>query len=152
MGSIRKSGGFTQIELIIALVIVGVLAVIALPAYQSYLTKAKNSQAIRDIGAISSTISRYFTANNAYPPDLSTLLGSAPLDPWGNPYVYTELASGANKNLRRQDKKLNPLNSDYDLFSVGPNGVWQKQITQKDSADDIIRAGNGGFIGLASDF
>jgi general secretion pathway protein G len=52
----------------------------------------------------------------------------------------------------RKDHALNPINSDYDLYSLGKNGVSKKQISQKDSVDDIIRARDGGFIGLAADF
>jgi general secretion pathway protein G len=52
----------------------------------------------------------------------------------------------------RKDHKLNPINSDFDLYSMGRNGTSQTQISQKDSLDDIIRANNGGFVGLASDF
>jgi general secretion pathway protein G len=52
----------------------------------------------------------------------------------------------------RKDHKLNPINTNYDLYSMGKDGVTKMQITQKDSVDDIIVAGDGGFVGLASDF
>jgi hypothetical protein len=40
---------------------------------------------------------------------------------------------------------------DFDLYSVGKDGASSKQITGAKGRDDIIRAGNGGFIGLAKD-
>ena len=52
----------------------------------------------------------------------------------------------------RKDHKLNPINSDFDLYSMGKNGVSKTQISNKDSLDDVIRANNGGFVGRASDF
>jgi len=52
----------------------------------------------------------------------------------------------------RKDHKLNPINSDYDLFSMGRNQKFKTQISNKDSLDDIIRANDGGFIGVAQDF
>jgi general secretion pathway protein G len=73
------------------------------------------------------------------------------LDPWGQPYrYYNILANG--KGHARKDHALNPLNRDFDLYSVGPDGQTKPQITQKDSLDDVIRANDGVFIGVAADF
>ena len=75
----------------------------------------------------------------------SRILGSSP-------YFYTKLAGVNGHGGARKDHKLNPINSDYDLFSAGKNGVFKPQVSQKDSLDDIIRARDGGFIGLAEEF
>jgi general secretion pathway protein G len=147
-----NSNGFSLIELLIVLVVAGVLAAIALPAYQSYMLRLKNNQAILDIGDISSKIGRYYTANNAYPASLASLLGSTPSDPWGNPYQYLNIAAGVSKGKIRKDKNINPLNSDYDLYSMGADGLTSLPLTAAKSQDDIVRAGNGGFIGLATGF
>jgi general secretion pathway protein G len=72
-------------------------------------------------------------------------------DPWGQPYQYYNIAANG-KGGARKDKALNPLNSDFDLYSVGPDGLTKSQVSNKDSLDDVIRANNGGFIGNASDF
>lgn len=45
-----------------------------------------------------------------------------------------------------------PLNSDYDLYSKGPDGASVAPLTAKASQDDILRASNGRFIGPASAF
>ena len=45
-----------------------------------------------------------------------------------------------------------PLNSDFDLYSMGPDGQTATPLTAKASRDDIVRANNGGFIGVASDY
>jgi len=79
-------------------------------------------------------------------------------DPWTRPYVYRNLAdapqngAGKPKGPHRRDKNLNPLNTDYDLFSLGKNGESKEQITFKTSLDDIIRATNGAFVGLAQNY
>jgi general secretion pathway protein G len=45
-----------------------------------------------------------------------------------------------------------PIKSDNDLWSSGKDGKSVSPLTAKDSRDDILRANNGRFIGLASDF
>lgn len=53
---------------------------------------------------------------------------------------------------KRKDRLLFPLNSDYDLFSVGPNGVSALSLGEKVSLDDVIRANDGNYFGLASKY
>jgi general secretion pathway protein G len=45
-----------------------------------------------------------------------------------------------------------PLNSDYDLYSSGPDGESRSPLTAAPSRDDIVRANNGGYIGLAGEY
>jgi general secretion pathway protein G len=45
-----------------------------------------------------------------------------------------------------------PINSDYDLYSVGKDGVSSGPLTAGPSRDDVIRANDGGFFGLARDY
>jgi len=45
-----------------------------------------------------------------------------------------------------------PINSDYDLYSKGPDGLSLKPLTAAPSRDDIVRANNGSFIGIAADY
>jgi general secretion pathway protein G len=44
------------------------------------------------------------------------------------------------------------LNSSYDLFSAGKDGNWVAPITAAVSQDDIIRANDGAYVGLASEY
>ncbi len=46
---------------------------------------------------------------------------------------------------------MNPVNSDYDLYSKGPDGDTQKQFTAAKARDDIVRANNGRYYGTAED-
>jgi general secretion pathway protein G len=49
----------------------------------------------------------------------------------------------------RKSRFLVPINSDFDLFSPGPDGDWVGPLTAQKSQDDIIRANNGDFVGPA---
>jgi general secretion pathway protein G len=146
------SQGFTVIELLVALAIVGVLGVLASASYNGYIEKTRAHKASVDIVGIEFAIKQYETNNSVLPDDLNAIGQAAKLDPWGRPYVYVNLQGKNGKGSARKDHKLNPLNSDYDLYSVGKDGVTKPQITQKDSLDDVIRAHDGAFVGLASDF
>jgi len=149
-----RQAAFTLIELLIALVVLGALAAIVIPSYQAYIEQAKRSRAIAEIGELSMALERFRTSKNTYPTNLAALGGNLQLtDPWGNPYQYLgiEVVPPPNTGAVRRDKNLNPLNSDYDLYSMGPDGQTQKQLTASKARDDIVRAGNGGYIGLASE-
>jgi len=149
----NRQSAFTLIELLIALVILGALLSVAVPTYQEYVERARRTTAIKDIAEISLAIERHLSQAGAYPDDLGELNPAPPLDPWGHAYQYLgiEVVPPPNQGAVRKDKNLNPLNSDYDLYSMGPDGQTQKQLTAAKARDDIVRAGNGGFIGLASE-
>ena len=52
----------------------------------------------------------------------------------------------------RKDKNLVPVNDDYDLYSMGKNGTTSMPFNSARGRDDIVRANNGRFIGLAEDY
>lgn len=59
--------GFTLIELMIVIAIVGILAAVALPAYQDYTVRAKTSEAMALLGEAKTTIAEYYISNGALP-------------------------------------------------------------------------------------
>jgi type IV pilus assembly protein PilA len=59
--------GFTLIELMIVIAIVGILAAIALPAYQDYTVRAKVSEGLAAMAEGKTTIAEYYSANNYLP-------------------------------------------------------------------------------------
>jgi hypothetical protein len=52
----------------------------------------------------------------------------------------------------RKDHSLVPINTDFDLYSMGPDGRSSPPLTAQHSRDDIVRANNGAFIGIASEY
>lgn len=54
--------------------------------------------------------------------------------------------------VRRSDRYLFPLNSDYDLFSLGPDSRTAVSLGAPMAMDDVIRANDGGYFGLASKY
>jgi general secretion pathway protein G len=151
---IRTTKGFGLLELMIVLVIAGLLASIAVPAYDQFIDRAKESRAVGDIGWIAVEIGKYqLKNNNALPADLAELGIEIPLDPWDQPYVYLNIAAaGGGVGGFRKDKNLNPLNTDFDLYSIGEDGASSGPLSAKASRDDVVRANNGAFIGLGEDY
>lgn len=143
--------GFTLVELIVAILIVVVLATVAVPSYSDYRERARVSQAITDIGALN-VKARHFILDNRYPPpNLAAIGASGQLDPWGNPYVYVDLTTVGIAKARK-NKNLVPINSDFDLYSKGRDGLSKLPLTVPVSRDDVILANDGRFIGLASNY
>ena len=144
--------GLTLLEILLILVVVGILAQIAISSYTSYIERTRVAKAINDIAALSVSIMMYQRDNNYYPATLAQVGNVGLVDPWGKPYVYLDLTTAAGNGDSRRDRKLNPLNSDFDLYSMGKDGASKKQITAKESLDDIIRANDGAFVNLASKY
>ena len=143
--------GLTLVELMIAVAIVGMLASIAIPAYEDYKERARVYQAVSDIGAMSALIEASYQDNRYYPETLEDVGLAEMIDPWGRPYEYLNLITKGNGGARR-DKNLNPLNSDFDLYSTGKDKKTKLPISQKDSLDDVLRANDGRFINLAKNY
>lgn len=59
---------------------------------------------------------------------------------------------GGPKAQPRKDHNLHPINSDYDLYSMGKDGKSVSPLTGGPSRDDIVRANNGRFVGKAADY
>jgi general secretion pathway protein G len=127
---------------------------LAVPVYGRYVQRAKIAKACGDIGTIGIEVERFrLTSNDRIPQSLDELGIEIPVDPWNRPYVYVNIQSaGAGFGGLRKDGKLNPLNTDFDLYSKGKNGDSKGPLSAKASRDDIIRANNGSFVGLGEDF
>jgi general secretion pathway protein G len=123
----KKASGFTLIEIMVVIVILGILASMIVPRLMSRPEEAKLVKTRQDIRALESALELYKLDNGVYPttdqglpalvkkpaasPVPSNWKGGGyvkdlPMDPWGKPYQY-----------------LNPgIHGEIDVFSYGPSG------------------------------
>jgi len=146
-----RQAGFSLIELMIVVGLIGTLAAIAVPNYIQYREKAKVAQAIGDIRAMEKMIANFTIDNDRLPASLAEIGMGGHRDPWETPYQYT-VVQGTPAGMLRKDRFLVPVNSDYDLYSMGQDRGSVPAFTAKASQDDIVRANDGAYVGLASEF
>jgi general secretion pathway protein G len=142
--------GFTLIELIVVCAILGVLASMAIPAYNSYMDSARNVSCASDIRTIEKAITAYLLENNKSVPEanLSDMGITNLLDPWKRNYVYTLHTVPEDDPAALKDvTAAKDLNSDYDLYSMGKDGESDLDPGSK-TVDDIVRSYDGNFVGL----
>ena len=144
--------GFTLIEILVVLVIAGILIAIAVPSFERYLERSRLVETTYDLGTMQKTIKGYEFSKGALPDALADVGYGAKLDPWGRPYEYLNLRNMKGNGKARKDKSLAPLNSDFDLYSIGRDGLTEAALSNKASRDDVVRARDGRFIGPAEEF
>lgn len=115
---ILQRKGFTLVELMIVVIIIGTLVAMVMPRLAGRTEQAKKTAAKADIEAnIASALDLYEVDNGTYPESLEALLvkkegkgpylKKKPIDPWGRPYQY----------------KYPGSHEEYDLYSFGKDGV-----------------------------
>lgn len=122
--TMSKNGGFTLIEIMVVVVILGILAAIVVPRVMDRPDQARITKAKQDVRALESALNLYRLDNYRYPSTdqgLESLLSGSgdsnrkggpymdrlPMDPWGNEYLY--LSPGSNGAI--------------DIYSLGIDGV-----------------------------
>ena len=128
----RKNRGFTMIELLIVIVILGLLASLVAPKFFSQLSTAERGVASAQMNAFETALDTYRLDMGSYPAKLEDLRKSdkprwdgpylpkaVPLDPWGNPYIYK--VPGEN-------------GAPYSIMTYGADG----QAGGKDNNEDIV--------------
>jgi general secretion pathway protein G len=123
--TVRRSAGFTLVEIMVVVVILGVLAVLIVPRVVGRTEEARGAAAKHDIAAIMQSLKLYRLDNGRYPTNDQGLqalvtkpqagpaasnwrsyLDKLPKDPWGNAYQY-----------------LNPgVHGEIDVFTLGADG------------------------------
>jgi type IV pilus assembly protein PilA len=92
MQNVQK--GFTLIELMIVIAIVGILAAIALPAYQDYTVRAKMSEPLATLAEAKTTIAEYYSANGQLPTLAAAGVNNDPDKEIVASIIYSSTAAG----------------------------------------------------------
>ncbi len=159
-----RQTGFTLIEMMITVAILGIIAAIAIPLYQGYVAEARVGTAVTEIrqaevilddlalqgdlaavepsGYAGTVIGVYRTSNGLTLGGLTTPPAGAQawLDPWGQIYRYQRPATRVDAVGNVSNDSALPQG--YDLFSQGPD--------TSDATDDVMRGCNGEFVGTAA--
>ena len=146
----RRPRGMSVVELTIAIGVVALVASVAIPSVDAYLDRGRAARAIGDIGTLSVQLYRWQSNTRKFPETLAQAGLSGFVDPWGHPYQYVNVANAKPGDVRR-DRNRTQINSDFDLYSMGPDGRTETGLDEAPARDDIVRANNGQFIGVAQD-
>ena len=114
--------GFTLIELMIVVAIIGILAAVALPAYQDYTTRAKVSEVVLAASGARTSIAEYVAASGAFPLDASGAAIATQSSKYVSGIVYTGTASsGLVTVTARGDSNIDTKT--VQLAGTSSNGV-----------------------------
>ncbi len=110
--SITRSTGFTLVELMVVIAIIGILATVILPKLLKNIGKGQHAAAQLQIRSFEGALDMYYADNYKYPDALSGLvpdyIKKVPNDPWKNPYFYSSTSQHGQ---------------DVDLASYGKDGA-----------------------------
>ena len=120
--------GFTPVELALTVALIGILSTIAVSGFANYQERARNSHVIVDIKNLATEIDGYEVATGQLPSTLAQAGVGGMIDVWGNPYQYLRL-DPKDPGQPRKDKFIVPINSDFDLYSMGPDGRSMGPLT-----------------------
>jgi general secretion pathway protein G len=150
-GSATGNGGFTLVELLTVLAILGLLATIAMPAYENMKQKTKVANGLSDLRGVDALIAGYVVDHGNLPSLLTDLPTPVYKDPWGNSYIYYNIKNNTPPGAPYVDiDGVTPLNEDYDLYSQGRDGNSSNDLSGVLSQDDIIRVNSGSMVELGS--
>jgi type IV pilus assembly protein PilA len=110
----KAQKGFTLIELMIVIAIVGILAAIALPAYQDYIVRSKMSEAMVALAAAKTTVSEYVASTGNLPADGAAV---------GIPIVAADVAAAYTGDILERVGVSADGNTVYVVANVY-NSVW----------------------------
>lgn len=142
--------GLSVVELIIVVAMLAVVAAVGIPYLVASAERSRVVEAVSDVKRIELDVQKFRVRNGALPASLADVGHDDLRDPWGQPYVYSNFDLDPKKV--RKDKNLHPINSDYDLYSIGADGETSYPLTASESWDDVVRANDGEYVGLAADY
>ncbi len=154
--------------------VLGIVAVLASMAIASFLgmrERARTARPVSDIRNLHKAILQFDVDRERLPYTLDEVipvyLSKVPSDPWGTPYQFynfsaPKIPSNDNdhhpeqtqkgKGEQRKDGPIVPINTQFDLYSMGPDKKTSPSIRSNYGKDDIVLANDGEFIGVAKDY
>lgn len=118
----RSGKGFTLIELMIVIAIIGILATIAVPQFISYRKQANDRAALSQVKDMATAEEAYFSANNTYTTSLTDL----------ETYGFKRMV-GVSRTRELIDKDGNASTTAYRLTANHPSGTGKTFIYQSDN-------------------
>jgi general secretion pathway protein G len=145
--------GVSVTELTIVLVIITAVVMVGVPAIGSYVDTIRNTAAVSRLTSLELCLDKYYAENGKYPESLAVIGKASLRDPWGRAFVYVPLSPDekVRKETARKARGYRVINTDYDLYSPGKDGRTDPVINKERCWDDIVRAYNGSYAGVARD-
>jgi type IV pilus assembly protein PilE len=131
-----KQAGFTLIELLIAMVVVAILAAVALPAYNNYVTRGKIPDATSNLAAKRVKMEQYFQDNRTYLP-VAPATNAGDLDTTTSKYFDFSAAPAGVGETRST--------STYTLYAIGKNSMtgFQFSVDQSNNKSSTVTGVSG---------
>ena len=152
MESSDKQPGFTLVQLLITIAVLGAVGFGAIPQCTSIVQDGKVSSAVADIAKIGQAAISFQLRTGVLPNSLEELDNIPSHDPWVRQYRYNNLTGNGAIAAARINSNRTPINTLFDIYSLGQDGESVSPLTANTSGDDVVWARDGQFIGLASDY